>query len=170
MNHQNMFQSMMLCHEVCEFIHQRYKVMVVAGNVVFLFYEVESHGFRFSFNQVGKGCNLFQFICDIRGMMLEIILTFFERFTSFSLQLQFAVPCLQTNLQRQIELTKFWQVNAQHNSRIYKVSVEANKNNKWEMSPEDIPEIEEVSITSNTFLEHLNMTKDTTDYMWHTTQ
>ncbi|CAN6485277.1 unnamed protein product [Victoria cruziana] len=60
-------------------------------------------------------------------------------------------------------------VNAQHNSRIYKVSVEANKNNKWEMSPEDIPEIEEVSITSNTFLEHLNMTKDTTDYMWHTT-
>ncbi|XP_031475642.2 beta-galactosidase 11-like [Nymphaea colorata] len=60
-------------------------------------------------------------------------------------------------------------VNAQHNSRIYKVSVKASKNKQWEMFQEDIPEIEEVSITSTTFLEHLNMTKDTTDYMWHTT-
>ncbi|XP_031494621.1 beta-galactosidase 11-like [Nymphaea colorata] len=59
-------------------------------------------------------------------------------------------------------------VNAQHNARSYEVSNSANKGTQWEKYQEETPKPEEVDTKSNHFLEHMNMTKDTTDYVWHT--
>ncbi|KAF8406609.1 hypothetical protein HHK36_008698 [Tetracentron sinense] len=58
---------------------------------------------------------------------------------------------------------------SQHNSRSYRKSKVANKNLQWKMSHENIPTISEVPIRSKSPLELMNLTKDTTDYLWYTT-
>ncbi|KAG6496747.1 hypothetical protein ZIOFF_044619 [Zingiber officinale] len=55
------------------------------------------------------------------------------------------------------------QVNAQHNSRTFNPSKDANTNNNWEMYQEVIPTSK--GVKSKGPLELYNMTKDTTDYL-----
>ncbi|KAL9461779.1 hypothetical protein AB3S75_004721 [Citrus x aurantiifolia] len=58
---------------------------------------------------------------------------------------------------------------AQHSSRHYQKSKAANKDLRWEMFIEDIPTLNENLIKSASPLEQWSVTKDTTDYLWHTT-
>ncbi|KAK1305346.1 Beta-galactosidase 11 [Acorus calamus] len=60
-------------------------------------------------------------------------------------------------------------VNAQHNARTFHVSKEANRNADWKMYQEDVPKLSDSAIRAMEPLELLNITKDTTDYLWYTT-
>lgn len=46
----------------------------------------------------------------------------------------------------------------------------ANNNLQWEMSQEAIPGPENAPLKSETPLELMGTTKDTTDYLWYTTR
>ncbi|XP_042415472.1 beta-galactosidase 11-like [Zingiber officinale] len=59
------------------------------------------------------------------------------------------------------------QVNAQHNSRTFDPSKDANANNNWEMYQDVVPTSK--GVKSNGLMELYNMTKDTTDYLWYAT-
>ncbi|XP_057962376.1 beta-galactosidase 13-like [Malania oleifera] len=58
---------------------------------------------------------------------------------------------------------------AQHSARNYKISKVANKKLHWEMSQENIPNINDAPTKSQTPLELMSTTKDTTDFLWYTT-
>lgn len=58
---------------------------------------------------------------------------------------------------------------AQHNARSYHQSKIANKNLLWEMSQENVPIINDCPIKSQSPMELMSTTKDTTDYLWYTT-
>ncbi|KAF3440327.1 hypothetical protein FNV43_RR18611 [Rhamnella rubrinervis] len=58
---------------------------------------------------------------------------------------------------------------SQHSSRNYVKSKIANKNLKWEMSRENLPSPDDTTLESETPLELMSTTKDTTDYLWYTT-
>ncbi|PKA46168.1 Beta-galactosidase 11 [Apostasia shenzhenica] len=61
-------------------------------------------------------------------------------------------------------------INAQHNSRTFSPVVERKKIKRWLMFQDHIPRIEDDGIVKNFEpLELINMTKDTTDYLWYTT-
>ncbi|CAL5402278.1 unnamed protein product [Camellia sinensis] len=57
---------------------------------------------------------------------------------------------------------------AQHNARNFHPSKKAS-NLKWEMSPEVIPTMNQLSVKSKTPLELYSFTKDTSDYAWYST-
>lgn len=64
-----------------------------------------------------------------------------------------------------------FQVNAQHNSRSFTPVVEIRKKRKWKMFKDHIPRYQDQGIVRNYEpLELMNMTKDTTDYLWYTTR
>ncbi|CAA6663225.1 unnamed protein product [Spirodela intermedia] len=62
-------------------------------------------------------------------------------------------------------------VNAQHSARTYHVSKEANKKHGhgWKMYQEAVPTFSRTSIRANGPMELMNLTKDTTDYLWYST-
>ncbi|PKU64525.1 Beta-galactosidase 11 [Dendrobium catenatum] len=62
-------------------------------------------------------------------------------------------------------------INAQHNSRTFIRFVERKKKKRWEMYQDHIPRYHDKGIVhSPEPLELMNMTKDTTDYLWYTTR
>ncbi|CAI9115401.1 OLC1v1016300C1 [Oldenlandia corymbosa var. corymbosa] len=48
--------------------------------------------------------------------------------------------------------------------------IEFDSTDKWSEFKEDVPEFEETSLRSNSLLEHMNVTKDSTDYLWYITR
>ncbi|XP_038973929.1 beta-galactosidase 11-like [Phoenix dactylifera] len=58
---------------------------------------------------------------------------------------------------------------AQHNARTFHTAKETTEKNKWWMYQEYIPKFRDTKVTSRQPLELMNMTKDTTDYLWYTT-
>ncbi|CAL9085747.1 unnamed protein product [Musa textilis] len=60
-------------------------------------------------------------------------------------------------------------VNAQHNARTFVVAKESSVKNRWQMSTDLIPTLRHASVISKGPLELMNLTKDTTDYLWYTT-
>ncbi|KAG9446346.1 hypothetical protein H6P81_012474 [Aristolochia fimbriata] len=62
------------------------------------------------------------------------------------------------------------QVVSQHNNRDFIPSDEFQKNNKeWKMWREPIVKVNDADFKFHSCLEHYNMTKDTTDYLWYST-
>ncbi|XP_052198181.1 beta-galactosidase 6 isoform X2 [Diospyros lotus] len=59
-------------------------------------------------------------------------------------------------------------VKTKYNFRRTTPSQMFNSSERWEEFKDVIPSIFDTSIKSNTLLEHMNMTKDTTDYLWYT--
>lgn len=64
----------------------------------------------------------------------------------------------------------FWQVNSQHNARTFDAGKATKENNQWQMYTEQIPTSRDANVSAKGPLELLNMTKDTTDYLWYTTR
>lgn len=62
------------------------------------------------------------------------------------------------------------QVNAQHNARTFDVAKESSVKNQWQMLSDLIPTLRHASVISKGPLELMNLTKDTTDYLWYTTR
>ncbi|KAJ8490304.1 hypothetical protein OPV22_012025 [Ensete ventricosum] len=60
-------------------------------------------------------------------------------------------------------------VNAQHNARTFDVAKESSMKNQWQMYTDLIPTLRHASVISKGPLELMNLTKDTTDYLWYTT-
>ncbi|WOK94685.1 hypothetical protein Cni_G03390 [Canna indica] len=60
-------------------------------------------------------------------------------------------------------------VNSQHNSRTFNEAKETQKNNQWEMFKEKPPTFKRSSVRAKGIMELINMTKDTSDYLWYTT-
>ncbi|KAH0451883.1 hypothetical protein IEQ34_019182 [Dendrobium chrysotoxum] len=61
-------------------------------------------------------------------------------------------------------------INAQHNSRSFTPVEEVRKKRKWKMYKDYLPRYQDQGIVRNYEpLELMNMTKDTTDYLWYTT-
>ncbi|URD76280.1 beta-galactosidase [Musa troglodytarum] len=60
-------------------------------------------------------------------------------------------------------------VNTQHNARTFNPAKEASKNNKWQMYVEQPPSVRDTSVKTKGPQELVNMTKDTTDYLWYAT-
>ncbi|XP_062148076.1 beta-galactosidase 6 isoform X2 [Alnus glutinosa] len=58
-------------------------------------------------------------------------------------------------------------VNTEHNSRIVEATQMFDSTDSWEEFKDDIPNIEDTSLKSKTFLEQMNTTKDKSDYLWH---
>ncbi|KAM7264817.1 hypothetical protein ACFE04_002500 [Oxalis oulophora] len=58
---------------------------------------------------------------------------------------------------------------AQHSSRNYKKSEIAHKSLQWELSLENIPTPDTCPIKASNPIEHWNVTKDASDYLWYTT-
>ncbi|CAI0393173.1 unnamed protein product [Linum tenue] len=56
----------------------------------------------------------------------------------------------------------------QRNTRSMILSQKLNSTDKWKEYKETIPEFDNTSIRADTLLDHLNMTKDTSDYLWYT--
>ncbi|CAL9081441.1 unnamed protein product [Musa acuminata var. zebrina] len=61
------------------------------------------------------------------------------------------------------------QVNSQHNARTFDVAKATKENNQWQMYTERIPTSRDANVSAKGPLELLNLTKDTTDYLWYTT-
>ncbi|KAK3124088.1 hypothetical protein QOZ80_8AG0640270 [Eleusine coracana subsp. coracana] len=61
-------------------------------------------------------------------------------------------------------------VNAQHNQRTFHFVDQTVQNNVWEMfNEEQIPKYKQANIRTPRPLEHYNLSKDKTDYVWYTT-
>ncbi|XP_077246254.1 beta-galactosidase 11-like [Tasmannia lanceolata] len=60
-------------------------------------------------------------------------------------------------------------INTQHNARNYMHRDESNRNMHWTMFQEKIPKLKRSHIKNSEPLEHLNVTKDESDYLWYTT-
>ncbi|XP_077231019.1 beta-galactosidase 11-like [Tasmannia lanceolata] len=60
-------------------------------------------------------------------------------------------------------------INTQHNARNYVLRDESNRNMHWTMFQEKIPKLKQSPIKTEGPMDHLNMTKDTSDYLWYTT-
>ncbi|XP_062094078.1 beta-galactosidase 6 isoform X2 [Humulus lupulus] len=60
------------------------------------------------------------------------------------------------------------QVNTNSNMRIRRPILRFESTNMWTKYREVIPNFEDTKIRANTLLEHMNMTKDETDYIWYT--
>jgi hypothetical protein len=58
-------------------------------------------------------------------------------------------------------------VNTEHNSRIVEATQMFDSTDSWEEFKDVIPNIEDTSLKSKTFLEQMNTTKDKSDYLWH---
>ncbi|KAK2995676.1 hypothetical protein RJ640_006136 [Escallonia rubra] len=58
-------------------------------------------------------------------------------------------------------------VSTQTNTRSTLPSVMFNSSEMWEVFEEVVPNFDDTSLRSNTLLEHMNTTKDTTDYLWY---
>ncbi|XP_042971023.1 beta-galactosidase 6-like [Carya illinoinensis] len=56
----------------------------------------------------------------------------------------------------------------QHNKRILKRTQKFDSRDSWKEFKDVLPKIEDTSLESNTFLEHMNTTKDKSDYLWYT--
>ncbi|CAA6655989.1 unnamed protein product [Spirodela intermedia] len=67
------------------------------------------------------------------------------------------------------EIYNTQRVNSQHNTRTYHLAKEANRNQDWKMYQESIPTVGQTHIKANQPLELMNLTKDTTDYLWYAT-
>ncbi|KAL5555213.1 hypothetical protein UlMin_037449 [Ulmus minor] len=59
-------------------------------------------------------------------------------------------------------------VNTQPNNRITNTSLVFDSNDRWTYFKDDIPSYQDTLIRSDTLLEHMNMTKDESDYVWYT--
>jgi len=61
-------------------------------------------------------------------------------------------------------------VNAQYNTRTRKARQNLSSPQMWEEFTETVPSFSETSIRSESLLEHMNTTQDTSDYLWQTTR
>ncbi|EFH65401.1 hypothetical protein ARALYDRAFT_476906 [Arabidopsis lyrata subsp. lyrata] len=61
-------------------------------------------------------------------------------------------------------------VNAQYNTRTRKPRQNLSSPHMWEKFTETVPSFSETSIRSESLLEHMNTTQDTSDYLWQTTR
>ncbi|XP_058090936.1 beta-galactosidase 13-like [Magnolia sinica] len=59
---------------------------------------------------------------------------------------------------------------SQHNSRVYQLADESNKDMEWKMYQDQVPNINHCSLKHPAHLEHINVSKDTSDYVWYTTR
>ncbi|ERM93830.1 beta-galactosidase 11 isoform X1 [Amborella trichopoda] len=60
-------------------------------------------------------------------------------------------------------------VNAQHNARTFHHVKDFSKGMRWKMFKDSIPNTEDTPVQNSLLLEHYNATKDTTDFLWYTT-
>ncbi|XP_059431566.1 beta-galactosidase 6-like [Corylus avellana] len=58
-------------------------------------------------------------------------------------------------------------VNTEHNSRIVEATQIFDSSDSWEEFKDVIPNMEDALLKSETFLEHMNTTKDKSDYLWY---
>ncbi|KAK9266225.1 hypothetical protein L1049_012429 [Liquidambar formosana] len=58
--------------------------------------------------------------------------------------------------------------NTKNNRRISRSSQKFDSTSRWEEFKDDIPNFLTTSLKSNTLLEHMNTTKDESDYLWYT--
>lgn len=54
------------------------------------------------------------------------------------------------------------------NERIRNTAIKFDSAERWNEFKDIIPNFEDTMIRANTLLEHMNMTKDETDYIWYT--
>ncbi|XP_078448276.1 beta-galactosidase 11-like [Wolffia australiana] len=67
------------------------------------------------------------------------------------------------------EIYNTQRVNSQHSARTYHLFKQASQNPEWMMFQEAIPTVTQTHIKADKPLELMNLTKDTTDYVWYTT-
>lgn len=60
------------------------------------------------------------------------------------------------------------QVSTQFSTRSMKAAIKFDRVDSWNKFREGIPLYEDISLRSNTLLEHMNTTKDQSDYLWYT--
>nr|GMC53284.1 beta-galactosidase 16 isoform X2 [Ipomoea batatas] len=61
-------------------------------------------------------------------------------------------------------------VNAKYTTRSMAPALQFNSAQKWEEFKEEVPMFSNTSTRANALLEHMNTTKDTSDYLWYTTR
>ncbi|CAL0319747.1 unnamed protein product [Lupinus luteus] len=79
--------------------------------------------------------------------------------------------CSTTLLQgvpRNFSLGQLQEVNTTSNRRIYIPRQNFSSVNDWEQFEDVIPNFDDTSLRSNSLLEHMNTTKDKSDYLWYT--
>lgn len=65
-------------------------------------------------------------------------------------------------------LSSYAQINTGYNERITTSSQSFDAVDRWEEYKDAIPNFLDTSLKSNMILEHMNMTKDESDYLWYT--
>lgn len=60
------------------------------------------------------------------------------------------------------------QVSTQFNTRSMMPSLKLDSVETWEVFQEPIPQYDDTTIRASTLLEHMNTTKDASDYLWYT--
>lgn len=60
------------------------------------------------------------------------------------------------------------QVSTANNSRIVTPAKNFNSTDMWEQFQEGVPNFDDTSIKADSLLEHMNTTKDKSDYLWYT--
>lgn len=60
------------------------------------------------------------------------------------------------------------QISTQQNTRSIQTVTKFNSTEQWEEYKESIPNFDDTSSRANTLLEHMNTTKDASDYLWYT--
>lgn len=60
------------------------------------------------------------------------------------------------------------QVNIEYNDRIITLAQTFDSIDSWEEFKDEVVNFEDTSLKSNGLLEHINATKDKSDYLWYT--